>query len=435
MVFCLLALSGSSIVLVAQQNPDKPAPSMESQDVKPAVLVMPTSSQDVALLGTDQRYLDLGTLQTRRRTFFMYGMGVSNSYIDTFEENFPSLNGDQFLWSSHFAIINASDHSSFSIQYAPSAIQSVSGPSIREVFQSGTITFAQPIARNWALQLSSANTYGTDLSRLLSPPGFALNNGVPVSDPSSAFFQFGRGNVLTTMNNAGLTWQRSPSQALHFSVQESYFSVLDAGTSTLSTFAQASYSVATSPRTAFSVGGNYEHRTFSNSNGGCDGYGFSLGISHQFGRYFTLALDGGPEFETPPCNKIRTIGGTYAVSISYPLSRMSRLGLTAGRTFMTNYLANAQYSDIGAVSYARQLSEAFQVTFNSGYARTVRTQTGLSAYVGYFASADLSWKLTRSFSLSTEYRRFEQVSGGPVLGQNVALVSLGWNPLPVRIVK
>jgi hypothetical protein len=102
---------------------------------------------------------------------------------------------------------------------------------------------------------------------------------------------------------------------------------------------------------------------------------------------------------------------------------------------MTNYLANTQYSDVGVVSYARQLSEAFQVTFNSGYARSAFTQLGLGAYVGYFAGADLSWKFTRSFSLSAEYRRFAQVSGGPVLGQNVALVSLGWNPLPMRIVK
>ena len=433
MVLCLFLLCVTGNVANAQQDSDNSASSIQPQDVKPTVLVMPAGSEGVALLGTDQHYLDLGTLQTRRRTFFMYGMGVSNSYLDSFTDNSPSQNSDQFLWSSHVAVINASDHSSFSIQYAPSFTKSVSGPSIREAYQSGTITFVQPIARNWALQLSSTNNYGTDLSRLLSPPAFTLNNGVPVPDPSSAIFQFGRGSVFATNDDAGLTWQKSPSQALHFSVQESYFSALDAGTSSMSTYAQASYSVATSARTAFNIGGNYDHRSFSN--GGCDGYGFSLGITHQFGRYITLNFGGGPEFETAPCSKNRTIGGNYVVSISYPLSRRSRLGLTAGRTFMSNYLANTQYSDIGAVSYSRQLSETFQVTFNSGYARSVLTQAGVGAYVGYFAGADLAWKLTRSFSLGTEFRRFQQVSGGPVAGQNVALVTLGWNPLPVRIVK
>jgi hypothetical protein len=431
MVFGLFVLCVSAAVVVAQQDSDTSASSAQPQDVKPAVLVMPTSSGNVALLGTDQRYLDLATLQTRRRTFFMYGMGLSETYINSFRENYANQDTNQFLWSPHVALINASDHSSFSIQYAPSVIQSISDSSNRAVFQAGTITFGQPIAPNWMLQVSNTDTYGTDLSRLLSPPAFNVNNGVPVSDPSSAFFQFNRGPVFSTSNNAGLSWQRSPSQTLHFSVQESYFTVLDSGQSSMSTAAQVSYSVATSPRTAFIIGGNYYHQ--SASVGVCDGYGFNVGISHQIGRYINLEIAGGPEFETAPCNK--TLGGNYAINISYPLSRKSRVGLSAGRNYTTNYLANTQYSDIGAVSYTRQLSEAFQVNVNSGYARSVFLQTGLGAYVGYFVGADLTWKLSRFLSLGTEYRRFDQVSGGPTQGQNVALVSLGWNPLPVRIVK
>jgi hypothetical protein len=166
MVLCLSALSCTSAVLFAQQTPDKPAPTADSQDVKPTVLVMPSYSQNIALLGTDQRYLDLGTLQTRRRTFFMYGMGVSESYVHDFTENSAGLDNSQFLWSPHIAIINASNHSSFSLQYAPSVMQSTSGPSTRQVFHAGNINFGQPIAPNWVLQLSSSNTYGTDSSRL-----------------------------------------------------------------------------------------------------------------------------------------------------------------------------------------------------------------------------------------------------------------------------
>src|SRR5882724_5598757 len=111
MVLCLFALSGTSTVLVAQENPDKSTPSTDSQDVKPAALVIPSYSQNVALLGTDQRYLDLGTLQTRRRTFFMYGMGVSESYVNSFQENSGGQDNSQLLWSPHVAIINASNHS------------------------------------------------------------------------------------------------------------------------------------------------------------------------------------------------------------------------------------------------------------------------------------------------------------------------------------
>ena len=77
MALCLFVLTGSSTVLVAQENPDKPTPSTESQDVKPAALVMPNYSQKIALLGRDQRYVDLGMLKTRQRTFFIYGMEVS----------------------------------------------------------------------------------------------------------------------------------------------------------------------------------------------------------------------------------------------------------------------------------------------------------------------------------------------------------------------
>jgi hypothetical protein len=84
-VFCLFALSGCSSVLVAQQTPDTPPPSTDSQDTTPVVLVMPSASQNIALLGTDQRFMDLGTLQTRRRAFFLYGTGISESYIDNFE--------------------------------------------------------------------------------------------------------------------------------------------------------------------------------------------------------------------------------------------------------------------------------------------------------------------------------------------------------------
>jgi len=58
-VLCLFTLSGTSTVLVAQQNLDKPAPSTDSQDVKPTVLVLPSYSQNIAILGTDQRYMDL----------------------------------------------------------------------------------------------------------------------------------------------------------------------------------------------------------------------------------------------------------------------------------------------------------------------------------------------------------------------------------------
>src|SRR5438477_13073838 len=131
MALCLFVLTGSSTVLVAQENPDKPTPSTESQDVKPAALVMPNYSQNIALLGTDQRYVDLGTLQTRRRTFFMYGMGVSESYVNNFAENSPAQDTSQFVWSPHVAIINASTHSSIRCQYASFVLQSLSGPFAR----------------------------------------------------------------------------------------------------------------------------------------------------------------------------------------------------------------------------------------------------------------------------------------------------------------
>lgn len=431
MVLCFFALSGTGTVLVAQENPDKPVPSTASQDVKPTALVLPTYSPNIALLGTDQRYMDLETLQTRRRTFFMYGMGVSESYVHNFEENSGGQDNSQLLWSPHVAIINASNHSSFSIQYAPSIVQSTSGPSNREVFHAGTISFGQPISPNWVLQLSSSNTYGTDTSRLLSPLAFDVNKGVPVVDPSSAIFQFNRGKVFTTAENVGLTWQRSASQSMSFSAGESYFSSLDGGPSSRSAFARVSYSAAVSPRTSLNVGGNYHHQTFST--GGCDSYGFSFGISHQVGRHINLAIEGGPEFQTAPCSK--TLGGNYAFTIAYPLSRRSRVGLTASRSYMTNYLANTQWTDTAVVSYGRQLSESVDINLNSGYARSVRTLTGLGTYVGYFIGADLSWKLSRTIALTTTYRRFEQVSGGPAQGQNTAMITLGWSPLPVRIVK
>jgi len=430
-VLCLLVLSGSSTVLVAQENPDKPAPSTESQDVKPAALVVPSYSQNIALLGTDQRYMDLGTLQTRRRTFFMYGIGVSESYVNSFQENSASQDISQFLLSPHVAIINASNHSSFSFQYAPSVVQSTSGPSSRQVFHAGNISFGQPIAPNWVLQLSSSNTYGTDSSRLLSPQAFDVNKGVPIIDPGSAVFQFNRGKVFTTTDSFGLTWQRSASQVVSLSAEESYFSSLDTGPSSRSTSAQVSYSAAVSSRTSVKVGGNFHHQAFSL--GSCDGYGFSFGISRQVGRHLNLAVEGGPEFETAPCNN--GLGGNYGINISYPLSRRSRVGLTASRSYLTNYLADTQWSDTAAVSYDRQLSESFQINLNSGYARSVRAQAGLGTYVGYFVGADLSWKLSRTIAFGTTYRRFAQVSGGLIQGQNVALVSLGWNSLPMRIVK
>lgn len=431
LVLCLFALSGSGTILVAQQTPDQPAPTTESQDIKPAVLVMPNYSQNIALLGTDQRYMDLGALDTKRHTFFMYGMGISESYYDNFAENAASLDGSELLWSSHVALVNASNHSSFSFQYAPTLMQTTSGASNRQVFQTGSVSFGQPIARNWLLQMSSDNTYGTDSVRLVSPLGFNVNQGVPIADPSSAVFQFNRGKVFTTADVVGLSWQRTASQSMKFSVGESYFSPLDGGgPSSRSTSTNVSYSAAVSPRTTFNVGGNYYQQTFP---GSCDSYGFSFGISREVSRHINLTAEGGPEFETAPCSK--TPGGNYTVTMSYVVSRRSRVGLAASRSYMTNYLANTQWSDTASVSYAKQLSESFEINLNSGYARGVRTQAGLADYVGYFAGANLSWRLTRSFSLSTEYRRFEQVSGGPALGQNVALVTLGWNPLPMRIVK
>jgi hypothetical protein len=434
MVLCLFALSTSSTVLVAQQNPqqtpDKPAPSTASQDVQQAVLVMPSYSQNIALLGTDQRYVDLETLQTRRRTFFMYGMGVSESY-DNFEGSSGSQDSSALLLNTHVAIINASSLSSFSFQYAPSVVQSTSGPSSREVFQAGTISFGQPIARNWMLQLSSTNTYGTDSSRLLSPPAFDVNRGVPVVDPSSAVFQFNRGNVFTTADIVGLHWQRTASQSMNFSAGESYFSPLDGGSSSRSTSANVSYSAAVSPRTVFNVGGNYHHQTISL--GSCDGYGFSVGISREVGRRINLSAEGGPEFETAPCSK--GLSGNYTVTMSYVLSRSSRLGLAASRSYMPNYLANTQWSDTATASYGKQLSESVEVSLNSGYDRSARAQTGLGAYVGYFVGAELSWKLSHTIALGTSYRRFEQVSGGPIQRRNVALISLVWSPLPMGIVK
>jgi hypothetical protein len=263
---------------------------------------------------------------------------------------------------------------------------------------------------------------------LLSPLPFDVNTGVPVVDPSSAVFQFNRGRVFTTAENVGLTWQRSASQAMSFSAGDSYFLPVDGGPSSTSTFAQVSYSAEVSPRTSLNVGGNYHHQT------SCDGYGFSFGISHQVGRHVNLAVGGGPEFETSPCKK-KGLGGNYGIAISYPLSRRSRVGLTASRSYMTNYLANTQWTDTAAVSYGRQLSESFEINLNSGYARSVRMQTGLGTYVGYFVGADLSWKLSRTSALTTTYTRFEQVSGGPIQGQNTAMIMLGWSPLPVRIVK
>lgn len=436
---CLFALSGSGVALLAQQNSNSQTSSTQSlsqsqtqsQDVKPVILAMPSYSQNIALLGTDQRYIELASLEAKRRTFFVYGMGVSESYNDNSQGNSGGQDSSQLLWSPHVGFINANNYSSFSFQYAPTVLESTSGPSIHQVFQDGTISYSQPIAPNWAMQLSSSNTYGTDLSRLLSPLGFNVNKGVPITDPSTAIFQLNRGNVLTTSNDAGFRWQRSPSQEMSFSVQESYISLLDAGTSSSSTFAQVSYSAAMSARTAFSVGANYYHQV--NTGGGCNGYGFTFGISHQVSRYLNLSISGGPEFADAPCNN--GLGGNYTVSMSYPLSRKSRVGLSAGRSYTTNYLSDTQWTDTGAVSYGRQLSEALQVSLNSGYARSVRTPTSLPTYVGYFGGADLSWRVSRTISLTTSYRRFQQVSGGPNQEQNVGIISLGWNPLPTRIVR
>jgi hypothetical protein len=432
-VLCLFALSACSTVLLAQQTPDQQQdPSTQSQDVKPAILAMPSYSQNIALLGTDQRYMDLETLQTRRRTFFIYGMGVSETY-DYFGGNSAVQNSNLLVWSPHFAIINASNHSSFSVQYAPSVSQSTSGPSSHQVFQSGAISFGEPIARNWVLQLSSSNTYGTDSSRLVSPLAFNVNQGVPVVDPNSAVFQFNRGDVLTTANDAVLIWQRSPSQSMNFTAGESTLSSLDGRLSNTSTFTIVSYSAAVSQHTSLNVGGNYYHRF---SLGSCDSYGLTFGFSHQLGRNMNLSLAGGPEFETAPCNKtLGPLGGNYAITIAYPLSRRSRVGLTASRSYATNYLANTQWTDTAAVSYSRQLSETFDISLNSGYARSVLSQTSLGTYAGYFAGTDLSWKLSRTVALRGEYRRFGQVSGGPLKSQNVAMITLGWSPLPTRIVK
>jgi hypothetical protein len=432
MVLCLFALSGPSTVLVAQQNPDTPAPSAPStasQDIKPVVLVMPTYSQNIALLGTDQRYVALETLETRRRTFFVYGMGVSETY-DNSGGNSAVQDSSLFLWSPHVAIINASNHSAFSVQYSPSVSQSTSGPSSHQVYQSGTVSFGEPISRSWTLQVGSANTYGTDAARLVSPLAFNVNQGVPVVDPNSAVFQFNRGHVLTTSNNVGLAWEESASQTISFSGGESTFSPLDGGQGSTSTFANASYSRMVSQRTSLNVGGNYYHQF---SRGSCDNYGFSVGISHQLGRHINLSLAGGPEFETAPCNK--TLGGNYSISIAYPVSRRSRVGLTASRSYATNYLSNTQWTDTGAVSYGRQLSEFLDVSLNSGYARSVRSPASLGTYLGYFLGADLSWKVSRTIAIVGEYRRFGQVSSGPMQSQNVALITLGWNPLPMRIVK
>lgn len=445
MVLCLFALCSSTAGLLAQQTPDQSTPSTQSapstqstpgtgsQDVKPVVLVMPgTYSQNIALLGTGQLYMDLAMLETRRRTFLMYGMGVSESYVDNFQANSGSQDGSEFLWTPHVALIEASNHSSFSFQYAPTLLQSTSGPSTREVFQDGNIAFGEPIARNWVLQLSSTNTYGTDASRLLSPLAFNVNGGVPVVDPGSAVFQLNRGDVFTTADTLNLNGRLTASQSLNFSAVESYFSAFDSGISSGATSAEVTYSAAVSPVTAFSIGANYHHQEFS-PGGTCNGYGLNLGISHEIGPHISLSAAAGPEFESAPCNK--GLGGDYAVSISYPLSRRSRVALTAARSYLTNYSANTQWSDTGAVSYSRQLSEPFQINLNSGYSRSVLVPSSLGTYVGYFAGADLSWNLSRTVSLSTEYRRFEQVSGGPMQGQNVALISLGWNPLPTRIVK
>jgi len=136
--------------------------------------------------GTDQRYLDLGTLQARRRTFFMYGMGVSESYANSFQGNSGGQDNSQFFLSPHVAIINASNYSSFSFQYAPFVAQSTQACRVAKCFMPGPFIWPA-IAPNWALQLSSTNTYGTDSSRLLSPPAFDVNKGVPVVDPIPRF--------------------------------------------------------------------------------------------------------------------------------------------------------------------------------------------------------------------------------------------------------
>jgi len=429
MTFCLFALASSGNVLVAQQQSDSRVSPAESQDVKPVVLQLPSESQNVALLGTDQRFVDLETLQTRRRTFFMYGMGLSESYED-FSAGTAGQNFSDIIWNPHVALINASNHSSFSVQYAPSIVQATSGSSGHQVFHAGDFSLGQPIAPNWALQLTSSETYGTDSARLLGPLAFQVNGGVPIVNSNSALFQLNRGKVFTTTNDLDLRWQRNPSQAVSFTVGENTL-LPDGGPDNSTIFGQLSYSVAVTSRTGLNFGGNFYHRVFTQGN--CDAYGFTVGISHQFTRYINIWLGGGPEFMSSPCTG--GLGGNYVLSMSVPLSRVSRLGLMAERSYASSFLVNSQWTDTAAVSYSRQLSEAIGVTLNSGYARSVGALIGPGAYTAYFADADLSWRLSRTISVTTTYRRFEQVSGGPDQGQNVAMISLGWNPLPIRIVK
>lgn len=430
MAVVLLAVTTSGQSLVAQQQADQSAssPGPAPQNTTSVVSQLPSDSQSIALFGTNQRFVDLGTLETRRRTFFMYGMGLSETYVDTFGEG-AGQSDSEIFWSPHVALINASNQSSFSIQYAPSIAQTTSGPSEHQLYNTGSIAFTQKLAPNWLLQFGSVSTYGTDEVRLLSPLAFEVKGGVPVTDPSSALFQFNRDKVFTSSNNLGLGWQLSPSQTMNFSAGESYFMSLNGGPHSSMISGQVSYGVALTPRTGLNFGGNYYHGF---TRGSCDSYGVSFGISHQISRHVNISIGGGPEFSSAPCSS--GLGGNYVLSVSLPLSRRSRLGLMASRSYTTSYLANAQYNDTAAISYGRQLSEAVSLSLNSGYDRSVLAQAA-GAYVGYFAEADLSWRLWRSIALTTSYRRFEQVSGVPDQGQNVAMISLGWNALPVRIVR
>ncbi|MEO8737588.1 MAG: hypothetical protein ABI380_13745 [Edaphobacter sp.] len=361
------------------------------------------------------------SLASNAPSYLLFGATVSGGW-----DSNPNILRDGvasrfYTVSPYFAIQSNRPKSQYLLQYQITATGHNSNYATQTLNVASLRIIENPTER-WNLDFEAKGSYGQDAIRFLGAQQTVAVGQVPGTGPDSASYLTNGGNVTYVSAGFGSTFRMSARNSLQLKVANDvsrYTGYL--GSNSIAT-AHISFDRDLSLTRKASV---YVQNSHYYGSLHCESYGGGFEFRWTPRENTSIALGGGPQFDTPECGIQQ--GFAYSLSMSKSLSGKSQMYLLAARQPATSFLGPGLWQESVSAGYQRQVTHAGAVGFDVGYVRSDAVKTVDSYKAGYFDCV-YTYAMSNRLRSSYTYRGYIGGSGGSYIDRNLVMFSLDWTP-------
>jgi len=323
--------------------------------------------------------------------------------------------------SPYFAIQANRPKSQYLLQYQITATGYNSSYSGQTLNVASARIIENPTER-WNLDFQAKGSYGQDAIRFMGAQQTVAVGQVPGTGPNSASYLTNAGSATYVSASLDSTYRMSARNSLQFQFANAlsrYTGYL--GSNSIAT-ANISFARDLSPTLGTSI---YEQTSHYYGALHCESFGGGVGIRWKPGESTSIALSGGPQFDTRKCGIQQ--GFAYSFSMGTSLSGKSQMYVLSGRQPATSYLGPGLWQESVSGGYQRQVTRVGAVSFDVGYLRSDAAKA-TDSYRATYYDCVYTYALNHGLRGTYTYRGYIGGSGGSRIDRNLVMFSLDWTP-------